>query len=201
MYTRSKCLSLHAWGDPVNNSPPFFYRTPLCRQTVITFTYSVGGIPCHYSSVCCKAVAKLKTLRKKRLFPRVFFRLGKKGHQRKKTRWGWLRLLDAMWGKKGIKNPPLLSAADVLLWGKIKCAVTACQKGILVPCLPAAAGAGWDLGLLLIIVLIIIPSEGRQSSDKKYSPSQISDNTYISQFYDKKKGTLQFSDNIEKETV
>ena len=41
---------------------------------------------------------------------------------------------------------------------------------------------------------------GRQSSDKKYITSQISDNNYISQISDKKKGIFQFSDNIEMET-
>ena len=42
---------------------------------------------------------------------------------------------------------------------------------------------------------------GRQSSDKKYSTSQSSDNICISQISDKKMGTLQFSDTIEKETA
>ncbi len=42
---------------------------------------------------------------------------------------------------------------------------------------------------------------GSQSSDKNYISWQFSDNTYISQFSDKKMETLQFSDSIEKKTA
>ncbi len=42
---------------------------------------------------------------------------------------------------------------------------------------------------------------GRQSSDNSFTSSQISDKSYNSQFSEKKKETLQISDNIEKETA